>query len=286
MSDIKDWWINWAPYWEILEDRHLSKMVTEKFVGYVKSPVLVIGAGQGIIVNYLKELGHVVDGVDLEPEMIRIAKERRNLDIIHADARKMPFNDGSYKTVIIASGVVDYGTPEDVIKEILDESKRVTAKGGNLFVSFYQIHPVLEKLFKKIGVIDKNSKYRMQRIFQIDDMTKVNPLKCVGPIMKWTGKNFFSVMFTWTKLGIHLPKELKEEREKSDMVFEQAAKMNVSKDQLRSVVPDILPYREVSAIKELLSKSDFDYDDFNRYEDCVIVRYFKTPDLDVDKKKN
>ena len=44
------------------------------------------------------------EGVDLSSEMIRYAKSRRGLNLIEADARALPFGDGTYETIIYARG--------------------------------------------------------------------------------------------------------------------------------------------------------------------------------------
>ena len=102
-KDLQTWWISWAPYWEHMENRHMSTHLTDKIITYITSPVLVIGAGQGLIVKYLQDKGYICDGLDLEDEMIKQAKKRHNIELIKGDAKELPFKDNSYNTVIISS---------------------------------------------------------------------------------------------------------------------------------------------------------------------------------------
>ncbi|MCK4797060.1 MAG: class I SAM-dependent methyltransferase, partial [Spirochaetes bacterium] len=288
MTDIQKWYVAWSPFWEFVENRHLSIFVTEKLLNYISSPVLIIGAGQGLIVEYLRNKGFIVDGIDIEKEMIRMAKKRRSIDIILADAKKLPFKDKSYKTVIIASGIVDYLRDDKQIKQIIDEGLRVTAKHGNLFISFYQITPVLEKIYKKIGVIDSKNQYHMKRIFDIDKMSRKNPLTCISPIKKWTNKKLLPIFLYWTKLGLTLPKELKEERKKTELMFDTAKKNNIDVNDIYESIPDSLPYREVPEIKKLLKDLGYIYSEINKYNDCIIVKFHKSGsfNLSMDGQQN
>jgi 2-polyprenyl-3-methyl-5-hydroxy-6-metoxy-1,4-benzoquinol methylase len=101
--------------------------------------VLVVGAGQGLIVAELRKNGFRSDGVDLSFEMIRYAEARRGLKFVQADARAMPFGEGIYETIIIASGVVDFMGDEEQIGAIMDEAKRIINPSGNIFVAFIDL---------------------------------------------------------------------------------------------------------------------------------------------------
>jgi predicted TPR repeat methyltransferase len=76
------------------------------------APVLVVGAGQGLLVAEMRKHGFVCDGVDLSHEMITQAKRRRDLDIFHANARSLPFGNAIYTTLIYATGVLDFMVDE------------------------------------------------------------------------------------------------------------------------------------------------------------------------------
>lgn len=284
MGSVKEWWLTWSPYWEHLEDRHFSTTITEKLLPEISEPALVIGAGQGLIVNYLKNKGYKVDGLDLEDEMIKLAKERHSINLIKGDAKKLPFENKSYKTVIISSGVVDYGTDKKSIKKIIEEALRVVSPQGNVFIAFYQIDRTIEKIYKKIGVIDKEKNYYNKRIFDIDRISKKNPLKCVAPIMKWTNHGFFRTMVYWTKLGLTLPKELKEERKKAELVFELAKENNVTYEMLYDSIPDSLPYRELPDVQNLMDELGFSYNEIERFNDCIVVKLYKSSLLAKKKK--
>ena len=94
--------------------------------------------------------------------------------------------------------------------------------------------------------------YKMQRIFTIDKISKKNPLKCVPYIIKWTKKNSFRVIFEWTIIGLTLPKELLEEREKFNKIIDEAKEIDITEEMLLGSIPDSIPYRTVKQIEELI----------------------------------
>ena len=89
MSDKLKYWELWSPYWSYIEDNYLDLDSIDRLASVIKDPALVIGAGQGILVEELRKRGLTVDGIDAEPEMVAYAKKRRNLDIILANGKKM-----------------------------------------------------------------------------------------------------------------------------------------------------------------------------------------------------
>ncbi len=144
--------------------------------------------------------------------MVKVPRKKYNLNIVEGDAGKLPFRDDSYSTIIISSGVVDYGADEAAITISINEAKRVCRRGGKVLVAFYKIKERIEKIYKKIGVIDSDSNYRMQRIFEINEIAEKFPPLCAIPIQKWTGKSMARVNFEWLIVGLMQPKEFRTER--------------------------------------------------------------------------
>jgi len=284
MNKANNLWTNLAPYWEFLENRHMNISVVENLLNELSSPVLIIGAGQGLLVKYLKEKGFTVVGLDLDKEMIKYAKERHSIDLIHGDASSLPFKNSSYKSVIISSGVVDYTDDKALIKRILDESIRVTAGHGKIFVAFYQITPNVERFYKKIGVIDKNKLFHYQRIFFIDENSS-HPFRCIFQIMKWTSKGFFNIGFSWAKIGLTFPEELSNERENINKIFDLARKNKFDPEILKKSFPDNIPYWNKIDVDNLLSSLGFLYNDIVKFDECMIVKFYKSGILNVKNDK-
>jgi SAM-dependent methyltransferase len=269
--EAEKWWSTWAPLWNMIEDRHFSTRVAESLLDQMKSDVLIIGAGQGVIVRYLMKKGINAVGLDINPNMVKIAKEKYNLDIVEGDAGNLPFKENSYNTIIISSGVVDYGADESAITIFINEARRVCRTGGKIFIAFYRIIGRIEKIYKKIGVIDSNNIYHLNRIFEINKIVEKFPPMAAIPIQKWTGKSMARVHFEWAMIGLTQPKEFRIERKWINNIFKSAEKMGLKKQVLIDSVPDKLPYRTKSQIEKLLGNIHIEYREIKEFDDCTVV---------------
>jgi hypothetical protein len=92
----------------------------------------------------------------LSSEMVRFAKIRRGLDLVQADACAMPFGKGTYRTIIYATGVIDFMMDEEQIRVILQEARRIAADSGHIFVAFYRFSAATEDLMIKLGLLNNN----------------------------------------------------------------------------------------------------------------------------------
>ena len=190
---------------------------------------------------------------------------------VEGDAGKLPFQDDSYATVIISSGVVDYGADEAAITTFINEAKRVCRRGGKILAAFYKITGRIEKIYKKIGVIDSDSMYRMKRIFEINEIAEKFPPLCAIPIQKWTGKSMARVNFEWLIVGLTQPKEFKTERKWINALFKNARKIGLEKKVMLESVPDSIPYRTTVQVKELMEKIHVGYREIKEYDDSSVV---------------
>src|ERR1051326_7730151 len=107
MNHYFDFWNTLAPFHADVEDSNFDLASVRRLLPEIESPVLVVGAGHGLIVAELQKHGYECDGVDLSSEMIRQAKLRRGITLVQANARAMPFPAASYQTMIYATRVVD-----------------------------------------------------------------------------------------------------------------------------------------------------------------------------------
>jgi 2-polyprenyl-3-methyl-5-hydroxy-6-metoxy-1,4-benzoquinol methylase len=72
-----EFWDALAPHHSAIENSYFDLPSVRRIVHDVRSPVLIVGAGQGLIVEELQKRGFQCDGVDLSLEMIRYARIRR-----------------------------------------------------------------------------------------------------------------------------------------------------------------------------------------------------------------
>jgi 2-polyprenyl-3-methyl-5-hydroxy-6-metoxy-1,4-benzoquinol methylase len=98
MTCSPEFWDALAPHHGALEDSYLDLASLRGMIHAIQPPVLVVGAGLGLLVEDLRRGGFRCDGVDLSSEMVRYAKLRRGISIVEASARAMPFADRTYET--------------------------------------------------------------------------------------------------------------------------------------------------------------------------------------------
>jgi len=154
MTQPSDFWDALAAHHAAIEDSYLDRASLRRILDEVRSPVLVIGAGQGLLVAELRARDFRCDGVDFSAEMIRHAKRRRGLELIQADATALPLGDATYQTVLYATGVVDFNSDEEAIRRMLDEGRRVAKPGGSILVGFYRMSPALEQFVTRLGLLN------------------------------------------------------------------------------------------------------------------------------------
>jgi ubiquinone/menaquinone biosynthesis C-methylase UbiE len=148
-----DFWNALAPYHWRIENSYLKPSVVRHFIREVRGPVLVVGAGQGLIVEELQEHGLACVGIDLCKEMVRQARRRRGLTLVRADATALPFASGSFETVIFATGVIDFIADDRAIASMLREARQVSSPTGKVLVAFYRISASSEAFLTRLGLL-------------------------------------------------------------------------------------------------------------------------------------
>ena len=257
-------WDALAPHHAAVEENFLNRACLRRFMNKVRPPVLVVGAGQGLLVAELQSKGIQCDGVDFSPEMIRHAKSRRGLDLIQADASAMPMGNATYETIIYATGVIDFTIDENVIRNILVEGRRVMRPGGKIFVAFYRSSRVLEHFLTKLGLLN-NHVLRQRECLKIY-------LLAPGQMLKWlrerAGVGWFSaaaLMFRMAVSGTIREKitTLKMQRiirgMKNPQAFVESA-------------PEYLPYRNEAEIKKLIERMRVPLKDLRPLATCWVAQ--------------
>lgn len=136
--------VNWevlSLIWHLFENQGLTPSILKNHLEDIKSPVLIVGAGAGLIPSYLRGLGSSVTGIDASPSMIDQAKVRRGEIIIQS---QFPSDDenkprGSFASAILSSGVVGYElvrSHETLRKGLRQLNAMLTKKGCIIIVVF------------------------------------------------------------------------------------------------------------------------------------------------------
>lgn len=100
---------------------------------------LATGTGWGSRVIAQRFPGVIVTGADIADEMLVYARsaaatQQLAVDYVHADAEKLPFEDGSFDVVVSTFGVMFVANPEIAASEI----KRVLKPGGRLSLATWK----------------------------------------------------------------------------------------------------------------------------------------------------
>ena len=179
MNRPSDFWEAFAPHHSAIENNYLDLPSLRRIIHDIHQPVLVVGTGQGLIVEELLKNGFHTDGVDLSSEMIRYAKRRRGLAIIEADAKALPFGAGAYETIIYATGVIDFMGDEEQIGVILNEARRIISQSGKIFVAFYKLSAASEEFLARLGLL-RNNVLSLRETLEIYRLTPVQTIAWVA----------------------------------------------------------------------------------------------------------
>jgi ABC-2 type transport system ATP-binding protein len=171
--------------------------------------------------------------------------------------------------------VVDYEAELPALRSVVEEALRALAPLGSLIISFYQLPPDVEKAYRRLGVLDEDGAFHMQRIFRLS--VDRSPARGVPLIRKWTGASSLAAFlkFAWT--GITLPRAMRKNDRKLREVLAEAARDGVSARELILSVPGRLPYRTAHDIGRLLRDLGLESSHFDFFDDSIVVRFYKSP---------
>lgn len=97
-----------------------------------KSDILDVGCGAGFLSNQLARQGYKVTGVDIEEDVLEVAKKHdvtKQVNYRKADAYKLPFENASFDIVTAMDFLEHVNQPQKVIAEF----SRVLKPGGLFF---------------------------------------------------------------------------------------------------------------------------------------------------------
>jgi len=115
----------------------------EKYSNNKDTPILDVGAGTGLIGEFLIANSREIDAIDISPEMLNIARLKNCYSkIIEADlTKRLLINDNHYGA-IVSAGTFTHG---HVGPDVLDELLRVTRSGSHFVFTIHY------KFYKKAG---------------------------------------------------------------------------------------------------------------------------------------
>lgn len=268
MNNVYNFFEFWAPYWSLIEDNLLDIASINKLSNMFVSPVLVVGAGQGILVEKLKNQGLKVDGIDFSATMIKYAKQRRNIDLIKADARSMPFADNAYQSAIIATGVLDFMDDQKTVVQIIHEIKRVTSNKDHIFIAFARMDPQIEKTMRCLGLITED-RIHLKRFAEL---TRLKPGELLAKIRKSPNVSTIGAILSLIKIRLFLPSENRKLSENFKKMWQKAQDENLNLDSLLDSVPDKIPFRRDDHIRDLFAEIDIPITDIYTSYSCMVAQ--------------
>jgi SAM-dependent methyltransferase len=115
-------------------DRHLLNRFAEAMAG--RGLVADLGCGPGHIARYLHAQGVEIVGIDLSPEMVRVAARLNpGLEFRTGDMRRLEMPDASLAGAVAFYSIVHFDAAE--LGAILRQVRRVLEPGGLFLVSFH-----------------------------------------------------------------------------------------------------------------------------------------------------
>jgi len=264
MSHSSDYWDALAPHHASLENNFFDLTGLCRIVHDIRQPVLVVGAGQGLIVEELLKNGFQTDGVDLSSEMIRYAKSRRGLTLIEADAKALPFGEGTYETIIYATGVVDFMGDEKQIGVILNEARRTIRQSGKIFVAFYKLSAASEEFLAKLGLL-RNNVLSLRETLEI---YRMKPFQTIAWVAKKAEVGFFRAVVL--SLRAWLLSMVKEKR--GGFTMQRIFRTSDHASLLINTAPERQPYRNEPEIRNLFKRLAIPMKALETASSCYIVQ--------------
>jgi len=272
MTDMARYWKIWSPYWSYIEENFLDSESIGKLTSLIRDPALVVGAGQGLLMEELQKRSLKVDGVDSEPFMVELAQKRRGLKLTQADGADMPFSNSSYKTCIIATGVIDFLEDEGKIRSIINEALRVTVDGGQVFVATYKFHPKVEGLMRYIGLITDQDLWCYRRTLE---MIILKPLEQFTIIRNDTNISTFGAFCALLRTQMFLPKKEKRGIKNWVKAWEKAKQELDDPEALLRLSPEFIPYRNEDQMRNLFMKLNITLTRTLVFDSCIVTQFTK-----------
>ena len=264
MNNSSEFWDALAPlHWRI-ENNYLDLTSIRRVLHEIRSPVLVVGAGQGLIVEELRRNGLKCDGVDLSAKMLEYARRRRGLTLIQADARTLPFGEARYQTLVYATGVVDFLIDEDEICSIMSEARRIVRPSGNILVSFYRLSAASERMVARLGLLRNNMLLQQETM----EVYRLRPAQAIAWVAKRAKVGYPRAMNLSLRSWVLSTFQEKRVALNMQRIF---AHRDVA-DSLIRTAPEKVPYRKEEEIQNLFKRLAILIKRLGVYGGCYIVQ--------------
>jgi len=134
----QQFWDRQAVVWDAeragqgLQPHHLERMAT-----WLTDPVLLVGAGRGMMLQALRTKGYAATGVDWSANMVAEAQREGISGLRHGDAGALPCDNQSVATVILSTGVLLPTHTQERKNAYLGEAWRILMPAGYLILCLW-----------------------------------------------------------------------------------------------------------------------------------------------------
>lgn len=263
-STASAFWDILAPHLRLIEDNYLDARSARRLISQLQEPVLVVGAGQGLIVAEIRRKGIRCDGVDWSARMVQFAKLRRGIILIQADGRALPVADGAYATVLYATGVIDFMGDERAITEMLREGHRAAKPSGNMLVAFYRQSDASESFMAAVDLLKDN-------VLALKESLKLyllNPVQMIAWVAKRTGRSTIGASALMLRMLLSTTMHEKMLTFKMQKLLRRLDDPRL----LLDAAPQSQPYRSEPEIRRLCDRLKIPLQELERFPSCYIAR--------------
>lgn len=128
---------NLAFCWSHFEQDGLNNQMINQYFASIKSPLLVVGSGQGIVSKCFLSKGLDVDNIDRLKSMANLAKSRRQIKTMVIDFLEFSPKK-KYKTVIVNTGVLSSSFVSSHCLSFTEKLNTCLAKNAIAILSFFK----------------------------------------------------------------------------------------------------------------------------------------------------
>ena len=119
-------------FWHIGRRELIAAMLQRAYGDRLSGLSMIeVGCGNGSVLEFLKNIGVQIDGVDLFAEALRFCARRVDVPLYQADALRMPFPDQRYEVVGLFDVIEHITDDEGVLKEM----HRICKSGGRIVIT-------------------------------------------------------------------------------------------------------------------------------------------------------
>ena len=227
----------------------------------------VVGPGQELIVEELRRQGLRCDGIDLSAEMMEYARLRRGLTLVRANATAMPFADGTYETVIVATGVIDFMADVQQIETVLREANRIVSGTGNVFVAFYRYSAAQQRFLTSLGLL-RDGTLHMRSAMVLSRLGFGALVAWVAWVAKTARISTFQAVLLCISTALGSTRRERAVGLAIRRVLAQAG----DPDAFIEATPETQPYRDKPAIGRLFDTLSMRIEDWQASSSCYLVR--------------